>query len=75
MITYLLEELDYSNVEIPRSSVEQKRLLRSLMNIRPPAPIDNRFLSVQNAYLRVETAKKGITDLADLTPVEDGIYL
>ena len=33
------------------------------------------FLEIQDAYLQEETRQKGITDIAELTPVEDGIYL
>ena len=71
----LKEHPQYRNISIPRHPQEQRRLLRSLMNIRMPHPIDNEFLSVQDAYLQIETAEKGITDLSDLTPVEAGIYL
>lgn len=74
LIQRLLAEQKYRN-EIPKSGTEQKRLLRSLMNVRLPAPIDREFLSIQDAYLREETTRKGITDLADLSPLEDGIYL
>ena len=45
------------------------------MNIRPPLPIGEDFLTVQDAYLREETAQKGVTDITKLKPVEPGIYL
>ena len=75
LIQHLLAEQKYEDIKIPGSSTEQKRLLRSLMNVRMPAPMDSEFLRVQDAYLREETEQKGITELADLTPAEDGIYL
>ena len=74
LIERLLREQNYRN-EIPKSSVEQKRLLRSLMNVREPSPMDRKFLTIQDDYLRAEIREKGITDLAGLTPAEDGIYL
>lgn len=71
----LRENSRYSAIQIPQEAQEQKKLLRSLFNIRMPKPISARFLAVQNEYLREETAQKGITDLAELTPIQEGIYL
>lgn len=76
LIRRLLEENpEYQNVTIPKSPELQWQLLRGLMNIRQPDIIDSAFLSVQDAYLQEETAKKGITELVDLHPVQPGIYL
>ena len=61
--------------DLPTDIGEQRRLLRALMNVRSPRPAGRQFLQVQDAYLQEEIAQKGITDLADLTPVEEGIYL
>lgn len=77
---YLIKELlyeqpRYADMEIPADGQEQKNLLRSLFNIRMPAAVTPAFLEIQDAYLQEETEKKGITDFADLTPVQDGIYL
>lgn len=77
---FLLEQLlkeqpSCGELEIPREASEQKRLLRALFNIRMPRPVSSAFLEVQNAYLQEEAAQKGIVDLADLTPVQEGIYL
>ena len=60
---------------IPTDSERQKILLRGLMNVRRPASIGREFLQVQDAYLQDETAAKGITDVADLTPIQPGLYL
>ena len=77
---YLIDELlcenpQYKNMVIPENLAEQKRLLRSLMNIRRAKKIGDDFLRVQDEYLQEETAAKGVTDLADLSPVQEGIYL
>lgn len=77
---YLIQELlkeqpRYEGMEIPEDEDGQKRLLRSLFNIRMPRPASQEFLAVQDAYLQQETKRKGITDLADLQPVQQGIYL
>ena len=73
--TLLKEEPSYRTMQIPSGEEEQKLLLRALLNVRPPREISKEFLDVQDAYLQEETRKKGITDLTDLTPVSDGIYL
>ncbi len=77
---YLIKELlkeqpRYADMKIPTNEQEQKRLLRSLFNIRLPLPVSDDFLKIQNAYLQEETIAKGITDLADLKPLEQQIYL
>ena len=60
---------------IPTDSERQKILLRGLMNVRRAYPIGADFLQTQDAYLQDETAAKGITDIADLTPIQPGLYL
>ena len=71
----LQEDRRYRNVEIPVGEEEQKLLLRGLMNVRLPRTISREFLKVQDAYLKAETAAKGITNLGDLTPAAGGLYL
>lgn len=77
---YLIKELlkeqpGYTGMEILQDEDGQKRLLRSLFNIRMPRPVSQEFLAVQDAYLQEESRKKGITELASLHPVQEGIYL
>ena len=76
LINALLDESPrYSSIEIPKDTNEQKQLLRSLMNVRMPAPISEEFLRIQDAYLRQAIAEKGVTELSDLTEIEKDIYL
>lgn len=76
LIDSLLEEKkEYKKIVLPQSADEQKTLLRSLMNIRMAAPISEAFLQTQDEYLKEETKSKGITDIRELKPVEEGIYL
>lgn len=77
---YLIQELlseqpQYRGWSVPTDVTGQKRLLRSLMNVRVPSPISKSFLAVQDEYLREELSYKGITDFADMIPVSEGIYL
>mgnify|MGYP001069982697 CR=1 FL=1 len=71
----LQENLKRQDMEIPTEKAEQRRLLRGLMNVRPPGKISGEFLKVQDEYLQAEAAARGITELHDLTPVSEGLYL
>ena len=73
--TLLAEQPGYKDMEIPEETGEQKRLLRGLFNVRMPGKINGDFLKVQDEYLQEVTKEKGIMDLKDLTPAEEGIYL
>ena len=76
LIRYLLNEKEeYQNMEIPADLPCKQRLLRSLMNVRPPVPASGDFLKVQDAYLQERLAERGITRLEDLTPAQSGLYL
>ena len=71
----LQEQPEYAGLPIPMGEEEQRRLLRSLMNLRSPAPISGEFLRVQDAYLRERLKERGVTQLEALTPVQPGLYL
>ena len=76
LITKLLKEMpEYEKIKIPANETEQKKLLRSLFNIRMPLPVSKDFIAIQDEYLRTETQKKGITNIDDLQPIEPDIYL
>lgn len=71
----LSEHPKYADMQIPANADEQKRLLRSLFNIRMPKPVSGEFLQIQDEYLREEIARKGITLLEELSPERDNLYL
>lgn len=71
----LAERKEYEDIPVPDSLSEKRRLLRSLMNVRPPVPVREDFLRVQDAYLVDRLAERGVTRLKDLTPVRPGLYL
>lgn len=75
MITYLndflLEEMPAYRSQadaFPRETSDRRRLLRSLMNLRPPRPLNSEFLAAQDALLSAEREEKGVVD-ADTLPV------
>ena len=71
----LQERTEYRDISISADTEQQKQLLRALMNVRAPQQISTEFLRIQDEYLQYEIAAKGITDVAELTPVQQGIYL
>ena len=75
LIQYLLNEQPNNHTAIPDDVPSQKRLLRSLMNVRSPKSISEEFLRVQDDYLQEELSQKHITSVSDLLPLEPGIYV
>lgn len=54
----------------PQDELSQRRLLRSLMNVRPPIPLDPAFLKVQDELLSAEREEKGVVDAMTLPTVK-----
>ena len=54
---------------------EKRKLFRALVNVRMPKAASKELLQVQDEYLQEELRQKGLTDIADLEPIADGIYL
>lgn len=50
----------------PGGEGERRRLLRALMNLRPPAPIDPEWLREQDAFLSAQREEKGVVEVMDL---------
>ena len=63
-------DTDEADLPIPHDDEEQRLLLRALQNVRPPAPVSERFLHVQDEYLGAELAQCAITDADDVPPAE-----
>ena len=66
----LLEEMPRYKDEaqtFPQTMKSQRRLLRSLMNVRPPAPINEDFLREQDILLKEENFEKGIVTLDEIS--------
>ena len=69
LIHTLLEEMpQYQYPVFPYTADRQWRLLRSLMNVRPPMPISEEFLQIQDTFLKEMTEEKGIVDANSLPP-------
>jgi O-acetyl-ADP-ribose deacetylase (regulator of RNase III) len=74
LLQYLLEEGGHKD-PVPTNLNEKFRLFRSLVNTRGSAPAGAEFLTLQDEFLQSLIAENGITDVDDLHPVRDNLYL
>lgn len=72
---YLFRERGVKNIGANYGTANKRRLLRGLMNIRPPAPISGEFLKIQDEYLAERLNERGITKIENLTPVQKDLYI
>ncbi len=65
----LLEESPaYASLTISKDPQKRRQLLRSLLNVRAPMQVSERFLEVQDAYLKTLVKERGIVDVASFKP-------
>lgn len=62
-----LPEYRQQAVAFPKEETAQRRLLRSLMNVRPPMPLSPDFLALQDELLSAEREENGVVD-GDMLP-------
>ncbi len=60
------ERAEYAGWQIPDSLPEQQTMMRALLNVRLPYPVDEEFLKAQDAELRQQSADKGMVVLSDI---------
>lgn len=75
-LDYLVEKFkedsgEYSDLAVPDSEPEKRRILRSLMNIRVPRHLDAEVQEVQDAFLQEDAREKGIVTLDQIPTVKD----
>lgn len=69
LIDILLSELPQYREQaalVPQDEAAQRRLLRGLMNLRPPLPLRGDFLAVQDKLLSEERQARGVVEAASL---------
>lgn len=71
----LKEQPEYRMLRIPSDTDGQRKLLRSLMNVRMPGDLDREFLRIQDEYLQQVNRDKGVVALADLKETEPDLYV
>ncbi len=63
---YLLDENPrYRQMPVPDSLQERRDLFRALMNVRPPMPVSEEFLLIQDEQLQAQLAEKGVVEIAE----------
>lgn len=70
----LAERPEYQGITIPETPSEQAALYRSLVNVRPPSPLSEEFLEIQDTYLKTELSSDAVS-LADLSEVASNLFL
>lgn len=60
---------------IPDDLISQRKLLRALMNVRPPMPLDENFLKLQDEILTTEKFERGIITLSEIPDVAENIKI
>ena len=74
LIDVLLEEMPRFRAEaekMPDTPEAQRRLLRGLMNVRPPMPLRKDFLADQDILLQEEAEARGIVEIETLPTVSE----
>ena len=74
LIDILLDEMPELKKAAEKVS-DRRKLLRALMNVRPPLPLRSSFITVQDQLLRAESIEKGVVTLDQIPPVEKNIRL
>ena len=60
------EKPEYRGMKVPQAELEQRKLLRSLMNVRWAAPTSAEFERIQDEYLQEVNRERGIVDIENL---------
>lgn len=61
--------------KIPDDLISQRQLLRALMNVRPPMPLNENLLKLQDEILTAEKFERGIIKISEIPNVEKNIKL
>lgn len=69
----LAERPDGKKIDIPTDVDGQRRLLRALMNVRPPEPLAPEVLAIQDAYLAQRLIERGGVTQIDALAFRDRI--
>ena len=73
---HLLKEMPQLEIErIPDDEISQRKLLRALMNVRPPMPLEENFLKLQDELLSAEVSERGVVKISDLPNVKPHIKI
>ena len=66
--TLLDERPEYADWQIPDSLPERQRMMRALLNVRPPHPVSEDLIKAQDRELQRQLTDKGIVALSEIIP-------
>lgn len=66
--TLLDERPEYADWQIPDSLPERQRMMRALLNVRPPHPVSEDLIKAQDRELEQQLTDKGIVALSEIMP-------
>ena len=61
--------------QVENTEKAQRELLRALMNVRPPRPLSEEFLRMQDALLSAEREARGVVDVMTLPAVPSDVRI
>ena len=73
--TLIDENPQYSELQIPDDLQGKRDLFRALRNIRPPLPVSEEFLRLQDEELQAQLQEKGIVGLPQLSTLHSPLTL
>jgi O-acetyl-ADP-ribose deacetylase (regulator of RNase III) len=73
-LVFLIRRLSLAE-ELPQTLGGKWRVFRGLVNVREPGEIDDDFIKVQDELLQSLIAEKGITNVGDLSPLREKLYV
>lgn len=68
-LDYILKILlteENNSIPVPSDVDGKRRLMRSLLNIRPPLPVNDEFINAQNSELQNQLNEKGIIEINEI---------
>ena len=65
--TLIDEDSQFSELQIPNDLQGRRDLFRALRNVRPPLPVSEEFLRLQDEELQEQLKEKGIVELSQLS--------
>lgn len=79
-LAYLVEAFkedsdQYKKIQTPDDTEGKQRILRSLMNVRPPRRMPERVLKVQDAYLKARAEEMGAIGLEDIPLIRGNLSI
>lgn len=76
LLTYFCQEAEQSfSLFISQNYREKRKLLRGIVNIRPPYPLDENILKLEDELLQLELKEKKITVIDEIPCIEDQFHV